>query len=60
MKGVYDILYIFEYSPDRYKNLILRIFKSYWVTSYNYGDGVMCDLDAYIAGFKEDYFRDVE
>jgi hypothetical protein len=20
----------------------------------------MCDLDAYIAGFKEDYFRDVE
>ena len=50
MRGVYEIFDIFEYSPDRYKNLIIRMFKSYWLDSVGY-----TPIENYFVCFKKDY-----
>ena len=50
MRGVYEIFDIFEYSPDRYKNLIIRMFKSYWLDSDGY-----TPIEHYFDCFKKDY-----
>lgn len=36
MQGIYEVFYIFEYSPERYKNLIIRMFNSYWLENNGY------------------------
>jgi hypothetical protein len=37
MRGIYEVFYIFEYSPERYKNLIIRMFNSYAPIEYFFG-----------------------
>jgi hypothetical protein len=49
MKGVYEVLYIFEYSPDRYKKLIFRMFMSFGL----YSDHSDISIEENFDHFKE-------
>lgn len=51
MHGVYEVLYIFEYLPDRYKKLIFRMFMSYGL----YSDHCDISIEENFDHFKEDF-----
>jgi hypothetical protein len=57
MRGVYDFFNIFKYSTERYKILIVYMFKSLWLknSDYTYLDNIFIHLDNMINTFKNDY-----
>jgi hypothetical protein len=55
MCGIYDIFNIFEYSQDRYQNLLIRMFKSYWLENNGF-----TQIEHFYNCFKEDFLINEE